>query len=408
MTQLATQRLRPASHARMRPARLWLYMAVFSVPLVLAGLVVSGLYKFLERTGETMGPVAAAHRQAETGEKYGAALAYRPYAFKLERYRMVQPDVLLVGSSRVMAFAGEGFSASVYNAGGAANTIDQAMAFIDAALALHKPKSVLLGLDFWWFNPNRDDEIDTTMQDTDAIRISLTQLAEPLQWLSDGRISPGQLVAGMLPGYQAPPGIGALAQFVGQGWDRHGRYDYGMLYEGGLHSEDENFERTLERLRKAKASSKFNVAVLPFEESIAELNTIVGKLRAEGIEVVLFLPPVAPPVLSQLTDNPDDLLIPAWVDSVWATGAPVIDAQDPAEIGSGPCEFIDGFHGGEVTYLRILDRIASQQDLLIARAIDRAAVQGLIESNTGHARIDELRPGARPEADFLALGCEKS
>jgi hypothetical protein len=408
MTQTATQRLHPGNHGKVSPARLRLYLAVFAAPLFLACLILSGLYKFLERTGETMGPIAAAHRQAETGEKYGAALAYRPYAFKLERYRMVQPDVLLVGSSRVMAFAGEGFTASVYNAGGAANTIDQAMAFIDAALAIHKPKSILLGLDFWWFNPNRDDEIDTTMQDTDAIRIGLAQLAKPLAWLSTGRISAGQLATGLLPGYQAPPGIGALAQFVGQGWDRHGRYDYGKLYEGSLDSEDEKFERTLERLRKARASSKFNVAVMPFDESIAELNSIVSKLRAAGIEVVLFLPPVAPPVLAQLTDNPDDVLIPAWVDAVWATGAPVVDVQDPAEIGSGPCEFIDGFHGGEVTYLRILDRIASQQDLLLGRAIDRAAVQGLIESNAGRARIDELRPGAVPEADFLALGCRKS
>lgn len=404
MTESAFATTTPGHRGKVSAARLLRYLILFAIPLLLAGIVLGALHLFLAQAGETTGPVAAAERQAETAEKYGAALTYRPFIFKLERYRALKPDVLIVGSSRVMAFAGEAFLGTVYNSGGAANTLDQAVAFIRAAKEIHKPKAILLGLDFWWFNPNRDDEIDITAQDSDRIDLSLSQLMAPVEWIGDGEVTMGEFFATLT----APrPGIGALAQFHDQGWDKFGRYDYGELYDGRMKSEDEQFERTLERLRKAKASSKFSVRVAPDAGAIAELSSLLNELRAGGIDVTVLLPPVAAPVLAELTLSPEQVLLPAWQTAMQGLGVPVIDVQDPAGVASEPCEFIDGFHGGEVTYLRILDRIAGGSDVL-ASAIDRGKVQRLIAANAGHARIRELRPAdSEPEIDFLELGCPK-
>lgn len=408
MTETASATTGPTFRGKVPAARLWRYVAVFALPLLLAGIVLGSLYLFLVRAGEATGPIAAAQRQAETGEKYGAALVYRPFAFKLERYRAIQPDVLIVGSSRVMAFPGEAFSASVYNSGGGANTLDQAIAFIHAARSIHKPKTILLGLDFWWFNPNRDDEIEITTQDTDTIDLSLTQLLSPLAWMADGRVSVGDFIATLSPLHAPLPGIGIQARFIGQGWDKYGRYDYGKLFDGRRESEDVKFGRTLERLRKAKDSSKFSVRVSPSAEAIGKLKVLLDELRAAGIEVTLLLPPVAPPVLAELTAEPDQVLIPEWQAAVQGLGAPVLDLQRAAKIGSDQCEFIDGFHGGEVTYLRILDLIAEHGAPVLAEAIDRDEVQRMIAANAGHARIAELRPAdIAPEIDFLQLGCAK-
>jgi hypothetical protein len=399
----------PVARRKASSRRLWRYLAVYAVPVLAAALVGGGLYTFLDRAGEMTGPISAAQRQAETGEKYGAALVYRPFAFKLERYRQIQPEVLLVGSSRVMPFAGEAFSATVYNSGGAANNLDQAIAFVDAALGVHRPHAILLGLDYWWFNPNRDDEIDTTSQDSDEIELSLSQLRAPIDWMLAGKVTPGAFLAALSPFYTAPEGIGALAQFEHQGWDKHGRYDYGDLFDGSMKSDDEQFERTLERLRKAKASSKFSVAVEPSAPALAKLQGLIDRLQADGIEITLLLPPVAPPVLAQLTGTPENTLMPALWPALHGMGVPVIDVQDPATINSAPCEFIDGFHGGEVTYLRILDQIVRREGGILAQAIDHETVRRLIASNAGHARIDELRPeDMAPEIDFLALGCNKN
>lgn len=404
MTESALATTPPGHRGKVSAARLLRYLILFAIPLLLAGIVLGTLHLFLAQAGETTGPVAAAQRQAETAEKYGAALTYRPFIFKLERYRALKPDVLIVGSSRVMAFAGEAFSGTVYNSGGAANTLDQAVAFIRAAMKIHKPKAILLGLDFWWFNPNRDDEIDITAQDSDRIDLSLSQLMAPVEWIGDGEVTVGEFFGALM---SPRPGIGALAQFHGQGWDKFGRYDYGELFDGRMESEDEQFERTLERLRKAKASSKFSVRVAPDAAAIADLRSLVEALRADGIEVTLLLPPIAAPVLAELTAAPDQILIPQWQTAMQGLGAPVIDAQDPTSVASEQCEFIDGFHGGEVTYLRILERIAGGSDVL-ASAIDQASVERLIAANAGHARIRELRPDdAEPEIDFLELGCPK-
>jgi hypothetical protein len=355
------------------------------------------------------GPIAAAHRQTESGEKYGPALTYRPFAFKLERYRTIRPDVLLVGSSRVWAFVGEGFSAPMYNAGGSANSLEQAILFTEAALAAHHPRSIILGLDFWWFNPSREEVVDTDTHSDEVVNLSLSHLIAPIRWIVGGQVTASDFLLSLLPFSVQPPGIGVFAQYLDQGWDQHGRFDYGALYDGRLAGLDNNFERTLKRLANAKPDSKFSVRIGPSTEAIATLRSFLDRLRLAGIEVVLFLPPVAPSIRDALVDEPDEILIPIWRAAIHDLDAPILDYHDVSRINSISCEFIDGFHGGEVTYLRILELIAEDKDLSVASAIDRDAVAQLIASNAGNARIRELRPAdAPPEIDFLKIGCNKS
>lgn len=385
------------------------YVSLFFAPMLLAALLLGSLYSFLNRVNETIGPVSAAQMQDSRGDLYGPALVYRPFAYKLERYRLKQPEILIVGSSRAMPFAGEVFTSSMINAGGAANTLDQAIAFTREAIAVHKPKSILITLDFWWFNPNRDDEIDATGDLSDEVEISLTQLLTPLEWMVDGKLHVASLLEGMLPFSSLPPGIGAFAKFGGRGWDVYGRYDYGTLLDGGMASDDRQFKRTLKRLQSAKKSSKLNVRVGPSADSVAALGGLLSELEAQSVDVTLVLPPLAGPVLKAISEDDDNRLLPLWRDAMNRLGARVFDFTDPATIGSADCEFVDGFHGGEVTYMRILDAIANFGGSFLARAIDRDMVASLIESNVGHARVAELRPGNMPaEVDFLDLGCDKT
>jgi hypothetical protein len=412
---LLPNRASNAAHAhgqatpRKRQPRLVRYLAIFLAPAIVAALILGVIYGFLVRVQETIGPVTAARLQDSTGELYGAALVYRPFAYKLERYRLKSPDILLLGSSRVMPFAGEVFTTSVVNAGGGANTIEQARDFLRAAIAAHKPKSILLGLDFWWFNPNRDSEIGTTSELSDDVEISLPQLVMPATWVSEGRITLGALLAALLPTTELPQGIGAFAKLSRRGWDVYGRYDYGNLLDGGIPSDDRKFKGSLKRLAKTKKSSKFNVHVAPSPESLQVLREIVAEMEAQSIELTLLVPPLAGPLRDALDRDPDNRLIPLWRDALADLGVRVFDFTDTTPIGSPDCEFLDAFHGGEVTYLRMLDAIANFGGSTLAKSIDRDMVAGLIATNAGHARIAELRPaGIAPEVDFLDLGCSKS
>jgi hypothetical protein len=83
------------------------------------------------------------------------------------------------------------------------------------------------------------------------------------------------------------------------------------------------------------------------------------------------------------------------------------DFHDPKSIGTSQCEFVDGTHGGEVTYLRMLDAVAADPSSHLEGAIDRAFVRQLIAENTGRAMLARDDPDRAPEADFNSLGCHK-
>lgn len=73
---------------------------------------------------------------------------------------------------------------------------------------------------------------------------------------------------------------------------------------------------------------------------------------------------------------------------------------------SNDCEFIDGFHGGHVTYARILlyMRRAGVHNLnVMANELEK-----IISENSGRAAIPGPHLGSDREIDFLKIGCKKA
>ncbi|AIK95593.1 hypothetical protein [Candidatus Odyssella acanthamoebae] len=71
------------------------------------------------------------------------------------------------------------------------------------------------------------------------------------------------------------------------------------------------------------------------------------------------------------------------------------------------CEFIDGFHGGDVLYAKILKYLSDQEPLL-SEFVDSKALNKIIDSYSGLAMIPNPKITSKPEIDFLRLGCVKS
>src|SRR6266850_938317 len=77
--------------------------------------------------------------------------------------------------------------------------------------AAHRPKLVILTIDFWWFNSARSEEVVDLQPDTVG-PLTLVQLAQPFQWIAQGKIGVGDFIASALaPGFN-PAGIGADAK----------------------------------------------------------------------------------------------------------------------------------------------------------------------------------------------------
>jgi hypothetical protein len=110
---------------------------------------------FLEWAGWRLGAtkplsVIAREQQADKLLWLGAFRDYAPY--KLERIKLVQPEVLLVGSSRCGQAREQVFRPyKTYNACLTAWPLDHAVDFIDRATREAKPRVVILALDYFLF-----------------------------------------------------------------------------------------------------------------------------------------------------------------------------------------------------------------------------------------------------------------
>src|SRR5262249_60784117 len=180
-------------------------------------------YLFLTRTGDTTMPSQAAARQQNEDLRFGSALFFRPVPYKLALYRLRKPDVAIVGSSRAIEFVRQGFTTSMVNLS-SMRDMAQIRALLQSMFAVHRPKLVILTVDFWWFNSARTEEVVDLQPDTVG-SLSLVQLAQPFAWIVQGKIGVGDFVAGALsPGF-SPPGIGVAAIYHQAGYDRYGAYD---------------------------------------------------------------------------------------------------------------------------------------------------------------------------------------
>jgi hypothetical protein len=182
-------------------------------------------YLFLTRTGDTIPPSQAAARQASEDVMFGSALFFRPVPYKLALYRQRKPDVAIVGSSRAIEFVRRGFTTSMVNMG-SMRDMAQIRSLLRSMFAAHRPKLVILTIDFWWFNSARTEEVVDLQPDTVG-PLSLMQLGNRSSG-SHRQDRVGDFVAGALsPGYK-PPGIGAVI-YDHAGYDRDGAYDYGGI-----------------------------------------------------------------------------------------------------------------------------------------------------------------------------------
>ena len=390
-----------------RPLRRFLVglLAISALMAAFVGLSLAVLYQ----NRENVSPVEAARLQNESGGLYGSALVYRPYPYKLELYRLQNPDVAIVGSSRAMAFVAEGFAGSMTNLGGAVNEIVDAERLIPDMLAAHRPKLLLITLDFWWFNQSRVEDPAVISQAPD-IKFGLNDILTPAQWILDGDVKPGALLRSLFPAPADEPLIGVWAHLNHSGFDRRGTRFYGGLLTGEVPADDPGFKRTLKRVKNAKADSKLAIAG-PFSESAWQaLLKTADAARAQQVEVRFIVPPVAPQVQEEMRAAAPRTLIDELHAHLEKSDYAYDDFSDPKSLDSGACEFVDGLHGGFVTYLRILRQVAAGLEArpeLRGLIQPDAALASLIESNAGRATLRGQK-WAGTESDFLKLGCDKS
>ena len=379
----------------------FLLLAIFLALTLLLAAPLSGLWLYLS------GDVAvgrAVEAQRQSFALFGSSLNTTPASnleYKLALYKARQPAVVVAGSAGMESLRDTVFLRPMTNMAGTADSLSSLRESLDAMLAVHKPEAVLLAVDWWWFSPAWEaNPFARHVRTASPYGYGLDNLRLPWRLLLQGKINLGQfLFLGFSEGR-----YGAPAQFEATG----------LGPDGSLHptstlvsarSADAHFARTLDRI--SRRADEFAACETLSQAHLDALADIYFRLRGRGVVPIIFLSPMAGPVLDALKEN--EALYPHLFklrEALASRGIEMVNTIDPGYFGSGPCEFLDGSRIGEIGSLRILSELTRVWDGLLPMVDMERLNRALIEWKDHAAMQSPSLPGI-VERDFLNLSCMK-
>jgi hypothetical protein len=370
--------------------------AVFLRRLLIAAALAFGLpYGISEalkiRAGE-LPPADVADRQMKSKQTlYLSGLDQNVNIYKLELTARQNPAIIAVGSSRALQVRDFFFNDSFVNWGLTVSSIAALDWSVNEILKLpKKPKLVIFFLDPWWFNGKFDNA-----RDVFAAREPRTSNIYKNTWLL------GQRLFARKPMTQ-PNRLGIAAIDSNQGYDFTGSFHYVSRITVG-EPYDIKFQRTLRQIDTQDQRWIGAGDVNPL--AIERWNAAKARLEQNGIAVVEILPPFPPSITARIREKGNH----TYISKLGALLPKAFDYMDARTLpGVTDCEFVDGIHGGEIIYAKVLLDAAAKNASL--RAVLRAdALRPWVAANQGHtspATIGLYGHGAI-ETDFLKLGCAK-
>jgi hypothetical protein len=301
-------------------------------------------------------------------------------SLKTETAACLCPDVTVFGSSRVMQLRAEMFRRvrphGFYNLGGDMKSMVDAGINLRTLRSAHcRPKLILLGLDWWWFQADAPTPTGPTSR-----LLSIEQRRTLGRWKRETDRRTGRLLDEVQLVQRAwrDPRLWDALQRTPAERQRKGRRLVGMAAgtAGGFRN-DGSFQyppshrpTSIEALR-AEAFERFRAGVYRgnhvSEAAVADLERFLEECASDGIAVVAFLPPMERGVLDVFRAAPEAAGF--WRDFAGRLapvftrhGVPFQDFTDPDVLGVSSAMFVDWVHGGERIYATILLRLAQDAD----------------------------------------------
>jgi len=330
----------------------------------------------------------------------GLATRNQGYHYKKEMYQRVLPAVFVHGSSRVMQFKGDYFTQTMFNSGGSMGSVHEGFSFLKEAFVLHKPKIMIMGIDYWWFSKNYmlpPAEIRPPLPLSH--RISLRSYLLPYEWLWQKKLTFSDYFHTMNPMYyfkrSLTHGIGVDGALNRTGFGPDGSYIYTKTVIGKEKSNVEAFQLK---------GHVFDKEAVVDEAHFNHFLAMVDFIRQNKVKVIFFIPPVAPTIENKMKHLK---VVDELRNRLRLAEIPYYDFHDPRILKTSDCEFVDATHGGDLLYARILGYLASHEPALKSY-LDLARIDYVTHHLQHLARIPCSRVTKEPEIDFLEIGCDKS
>lgn len=329
-------------------------LTIFLLPVLLALFLPVFIITW---SGEISDPnTLFAKQRTNKNALMGLAYSYPIQTYKLDGMNFIKPQVLIVGSSRVMQIRNYFFRSDVsfYNTGGMVGDINELNCFFNNIPVTHKPRIIVLGLDQFWFNNSfvtSSGKYDCSIAAEAApslqslIKFNFTRIYKQLY---KGDIKPGRLLSN---------NIGLSGEMNNEGFRIDGSYRYGKILTHPEEDVDYNFKDTYYRI--ANNTNRFQYGQDVSDSSVRRLDNFLSACYKQNIQVVAFLPSFPHVIIDTMMKMGEKY---AYITKIMPALKPVFDKYkyaladftDEAWLGSEPTEYIDGFHASEKAMLRAL------------------------------------------------------
>lgn len=281
-----------------------------------------------------------------------------------------QPAVVAIGSSRVMQFRADYFkNADFYTMGGTAGSIEEAQETFNRIKSVYVPQIVILGIDLWWLNPKIDHRSHLEEQEKiyNSKSMQYFQLFSYLKDDTDMRMvlfNTSTIKDRDYLGNRINVGLSAAVKSDGFRLS-DGSYQYGEIV-GQNPSLEAKLSDLYQRMDKGNRFFNWNRDIDYYE--LEKLKQLIQDMKSNGVHVVVFLPPFPNEIytamchdehystfLSEFEQSVEDLCIEEEVYFA--------DCSNLAWLGASDNECIDGFHGSETAYARVIYKMLEDEKL---------------------------------------------
>ncbi len=309
-------------------------------------------------------------------EKYLIGYAYHENNYGFVKWTYLNSNdnksVWALGSSRVLQFRGRMFDTTFYNAGYTISSINDFEPFIQSLPKAKQPKYIIIGLDQWMFNASSDNLNSTPPTKLWQSSFSLVPKIFPTYKTCYTDLFAGKYTFNTFRKQHSNliNKIGLNAILNNTGFRNDGSIYYGVQIEKLINKDttasDFNYSNTFDRIKHGNRHFEYCKSVN--EKALNKLSAFLNYCKSQQINVIAFLPPFADKVYIKMVESGNYL----YLKDVYQRIKPIFekynfevyDFSKVALCNSSDNETIDGFHGGELTYQKILISILESGSIL--------------------------------------------
>jgi hypothetical protein len=352
----------------------WIKLVIFVAPFAIGFSALTGVMIYI---GESMPLRMVVWHQQNRDELVLWRVRYgnRDLNYKITAINMRQPDVLAIGSSRVLQMRAGFFNRqpdAFFNAGGAAWHADEVRYVLENVDRAALPEILIFGIDPPWFVDGYDGEvIPRPVSDfSHLFTVNRSLLQDVINDVPFNRsnFDNEQYLQRIEPGTGGNLALGMRAIRDGQGFRADGSEQFGDFLVAGWLWDVQQRDAHIAMMQKGEYVYPYGAAQLD-ADSVREIRDILDFAQAHDIFVIGFLPSYEPQLWDDMRQSPDHQYVPLVDDRMRDLFAeydyPFFDYSDGEALGLARTDFFDGWHASErgnlVLYLDMLAQVPQLQ-----------------------------------------------